>query len=323
MRSVGNSRKPARNSRAKPARRDTRKATRGKAPAKAAKKPLPRDRYVRRTAFRDGQLARARDWLRRKLSFRRPMLYLTGALVSFVFVAALFAGGYVAAAIGTAETAVTAVSAYAGFGISKLHLSGENRTPPQTILAVLNFKPGQSIFDADLRMARARLLRLPWVAAAEVTRRYPDSISVHLVEKRPFALWKSAKGLYVIERSGAVITKANLAAFPHLPIFAGDPPKGGDALVEAIAGHRAIAARMRIMERVSDRRWNLILDDKVVVKLPETGWRRQLDVLEGLIVDKGVLERDIREIDLRSKDNYFFELRGQDKPQQVTRENKA
>ncbi len=77
------------------------------------------------------------------------------------------------------------------------------------------------------------------------------------------------------------------------------------------------------MQRVSGRRWNLILDDGVVVKLPETGWRKQLDVLERLIVDKGVLERDISEIDLRSKDNYFFVLRGQDKPQQVTRENKA
>ena len=42
-------------------------------------------------------------------------------------------------------------SAYAGFGISKLHLSGNSRTPPETILAVLNFKPGQSIFAADLR----------------------------------------------------------------------------------------------------------------------------------------------------------------------------
>ena len=83
------------------------------------------------------------------------MLYLTGALDHrSPCVAALFAGGYVRAAVDKVDGAATAVSAYAGFGISKLHLSGENRTPPQTILAVLNFKPGQSIFAADLRMAR-------------------------------------------------------------------------------------------------------------------------------------------------------------------------
>jgi hypothetical protein len=32
-------------------------------------------------------------------------------------------------------------------------------------------------------------------------------------------------------------------------------------------------------------------------------------VLEHLIVDKGILERDIAEIDLRAHDNYFVVLR--------------
>jgi len=202
-----------------------------------------------------------------------------------------------------------AVSADAGFGIASLHLAGENRTPPESVLAALNFKPGQSIFTADLQSARARLMLLPWVKEAKVTRRYPDSISVTVVEKRPFALWQSVNGLFVIERSGAVITKAALKQFPHLPVFIGGAPEGGGELVDAIATHRAVVARVQAMARVSGRRWNLILDDGVVVKLPETGWQKQLGVLEHLIVDKGVLERDIIEIDLRSPDNYFFTLR--------------
>ena len=76
------------------------------------------------------------------------------------------------------------------------------------------------------------------------------------------------------------------------------------------------------MQRVSARRWNLILDDGVVVKLPEEGWQDQLDALEHLIVDKSVLERDIIEIDLRSADNYFFVLRG-GQQQHETRGNKT
>ena len=43
-------------------------------------------------------------------------------------------------------------------------------------------------------------------------------------------------------------------------------------------------------------------------KLPETGWQKQLDALEHLIVDKGILERDVTEIDLRSPTHYFFVL---------------
>jgi cell division protein FtsQ len=63
------------------------------------------------------------------------------------------------------------------------------------------------------------------------------------------------------------------------------------------------------MQRIDGRRWNLILDDGVVVKLPEDNWAREIGALERLIVDKGVLERDIAEIDLRSHDNYIFVLR--------------
>lgn len=323
MRSVNRSRKSSRNSASKPARRDTRKTTRAQAPAKTARKSATRQRYRRRSAIRDNVFVRARDWLQRTLTFRRPVLYLTGGLVAFVFVAALFAGGYVHRAVKTINGTAAAVAGYAGLSLSRLHLSGENRVPAQTILAATGFKPGQSIFDADLRMARARLLQLPWVADAVVTRRYPDTISVHIVEKHPFALWKSSKGLYVIERTGKPIVKATLGEFPKLPVFAGDPPKGGAELVEAIAAQRAVAARVRIMQRVGQRRWNLILDDGVVVKLPGTGWKKQIGVLEHLIVDKGILERDIRAIDLRSKDNFFFQLRGQDTPKQVTREHAA
>ena len=50
-----------------------------------------------------------------------------------------------------------------------------------------------------------------------------------------------------------------------------------------------------------------------MVKLPETGWQKELDALEHLIVDAGVLERDITEIDLRSPTQFFFVLRSGEK----------
>jgi cell division protein FtsQ len=79
--------------------------------------------------------------------------------------------------------------------------------------------------------------------------------------------------------------------------------------VRAVHAHRAVAARVKAMQLVSGRRWNLILDDGVLVKLPEDSWQTELAALERLIVEDGVLERDISEIDLRVHDNYVFVLR--------------
>ena len=55
-------------------------------------------------------------------------------------------------------------------------------------------------------------------------------------------------------------------------------------------------------------------------KLPETGWQKELDALEHLIVDKGILERDITEIDLRSPTHYFFVLQERREERRRTRE---
>jgi cell division protein FtsQ len=248
------------------------------------------------------------------IAFRRPVLTVSAGLIAFVIVAGLFVGGYVGRTIHGVKTFTAAVMEDAGFGIDKVHLAGNVRTPPESILAALGFEPGQSIFDADIHDARARLMKLDWVADAEVRRRYPDDISVHIVEKLPFALWQAPDDtLYVVERNGALITTRGADAFRNLPFLVGAGGSSAADIVDAVATHRAISARIKAYQRVSERRWNLILDDGVVVKLPEAGWAKELDALEHLIIDKGILERDVVEIDLRSPSQYFFVLRSGEK----------
>jgi cell division protein FtsQ len=287
----------------------------GRAPARAnARKAAARPPFGRR---REPSLfSRALEAVRGWLLFRRPMLLLTLGLLLFTAVATLFLSGYVGRSIADTEKAVSTLSADAGFGISEVHLAGNVRTPPETITAVLGFEPGQSIFSADLITARAKLLRLPWIADAQVMRRYPDAITVSVVEKLPFALWRDGSGrVWITERDGGLITDVGVEQFIKLPhLVGGNAPQTASDIVDAVANYRAIAARMSAFERVSNRRWNLVLDDGVVVKLPEKDWPRQLPVLEHLIIDKGVLERDIVEIDLRSKNAIFFILKsGQQK----------
>ncbi len=310
MRSVSQAQK-SREGRGRQGRSRTRGVTRGAA----------QQTFGRRKKSSGGPISRLFASLRAMLSFRYPMLVMTLGLILLTALAALFASGVIGRSVHRTHAAIDAAVADAGFGISRLHLGGNLRTAPATILAALGFEPGQSIFTADLQDARARLLRLPWVAKAEVKRRYPDDISVRIVEKQPFARWQSPSGLYVVERSGDLITDKDLGPFGKLPLLAGDgAPKVAAEFVDAVAQHRAIVARVQAYQYQSRRRWNLLLDDGVIVKLPETGWQKQLDALEYLIVDKGILERDLAEIDLRSPLHYFFITKsGEQKEKKVER----
>ena len=258
--------------------------------------------------------------LESRLSLRRPIILLCAALTVLVLLGALLASGVIGRGVRAVNDAVAATLSHAGFGIAEIHITGNRRTPYKQILEVLAMQPGQSIFSADLPGARQRLAALDWIASAEVHRRYPDAIFVTLVEKRPFALWQmpaNAAGqapIAVVERNGAVITTREVEKFRRLPklVGAGSPQSAAD-LVDAVQSHRAVSARIIAYARVSSRRWNLILDDGVVVKLPESDWLPQIDALERLIIDRGILERDVTEIDLRSPSHYFFLLKNGEK----------
>jgi cell division protein FtsQ len=257
---------------------------------------------------------------RLSLFVRRPMMAMCGLLAALVLLGALFASGIIGRSLHALSRGLDDMAADAGFGISEIHITGNRRTPYEQILEVLGMQPGQSIFAADLWSAQRKLSSLDWIASAEIHRRYPDAIFVTLVEKRPFALWQppaDAHGdapILVVERNGNPITGRDVEKFRRLPklVGAGAPSAAAD-VVDAVQAHRAVAARVAAYARVSERRWNLILDDGVTVQLPENGWQKELNALEHLIIDNGILERDITEIDLRSPSHYFFLLKNGEK----------
>ena len=259
----------------------------------------------------------------RRIFLRRPILALSLGLVVVGGGIGLFAGGHVARLVGGIGERIEAPFSQAGFKVREVALTGEERTSESAAHAAIAISQGSSIFGVRPDAVRARLLMLPWVADAEVRRHFPDSVSVRLIEKRPFALWRNGSDVVVVERSGAVITKAGDRSFGRLPLLAGaGAPEAAAPIVDALAGEKATSARLQMIQRVGERRWDLILSGGVTVRLPEEGWERQLGELEHLIVEKGVLERDIEMIDLRYPDNYVFRLHnGDSRP--VARERHA
>jgi cell division protein FtsQ len=277
--------------------------------SRASRASQERAVFGRRTKFRTDPVSRFFRALKAALSFRNPMFLLTVSVIVATAIAALFIGGYVHRARAAVDAGVDAVVSDAGFDISRVELIGKHHVAPGDVYGALGFGVGQSIFDADVQTARANLRTLPWIADAEVTRRYPDVVEVRLTEKVPFAIWNDGTEVRVVDRGGEPITQADRAEFPRLPVFVGEKPNGASDLVEAIALHRAITARVKAMQRVAGRRWNLVLDDGVIVKLPEDSWAAELGTLERLIVDRGVLEYDVSEIDLRTHGHFYFRLR--------------
>lgn len=212
----------------------------------------------------------------------------------------LYAGGHFSA-FGTAIVEQSkAMVAAVGLRVDEVTVEGRNRTEAGQVLTALGVTRGQFIFDLDLAAARERLERLEWVEQATVSRHLPGTVHVHLVEREPYAVWQRGGRLSLVDRAGALITDNNLSAFAHLPLVVGHGAhRGASSLMNELLARPVLAARVQAAVRVSDRRWNLKLQNGIEVRLPARGISDSLQKLVRLDAKNGVLSRNIRAIDLR------------------------
>jgi cell division protein FtsQ len=159
------------------------------------------------------------------------------------------------------------------------------------------------LLGLDIEAMRERLTALPWIVSAEIERRYPDRLLVTVKEAEPLALWQRNQALFLVSRSGKVIETADLAKYSRLLVIVGDSaPAHAEALFDLLAREPRLEARVTAAVFVGKRRWNLRFDNGVDVKLPEenpgAAWSRLADLQSR----HGILERDVRIIDLRLPD---------------------
>lgn len=231
---------------------------------------------------------------------------LLGAVVG---VAVLWRSGIVAATIAEAEAAAVTRSGELGLTVHAVLVEGRDETPRDAVLAALAVRRGQPLLGFDPASAKARLEKLGWVREAAVERRFPGTISVRLVERRPLALWQREGKLALIDDTGTVITGDNIGRFAKLPIIVGDDAaRHAPALLAILASEPQLQAHVAAAVRVSGRRWNIHLDNGIDVRLPEekpeAAWTRLAELDRAY----GLLHRDVIAIDLRLSDRLILQL---------------
>ncbi|MDF1634576.1 cell division protein FtsQ/DivIB [Mycoplana sp. MJR14] len=204
-----------------------------------------------------------------------------------------------------AQTTTTAV----GFAIDDVKVSGARETSEIEILELLGLDGTTSLVALDVEEARRKLSELPWVEHVSVRKVYPGTIEVALKERSAFGIWQHGNDLSLIEKNGSVIAPLRDSKFSTLPLFVGRDAEVAAADVEKqFEAWPDVKARVKAYVRVAGRRWDLRLDNGVLVMLPESNVPRAMEVLARLEAEQGILERDIAAVDLRLEDRTTVRL---------------
>ena len=229
-------------------------------------------------------------------------LALSAAMIGSFSLYGAVVGGHMPAVI-------QAVTARTGFAIDEIRVSGNVETSEIDIFDRVGLDGWTSLVGFDVHDARARIGSLPWVEAVTVRKVYPSTLEVKVVERTPFAIWQQGASLSLIEKDGRVIAPLSGSRHAALPLVVGrGAEKAAAGFLARVAAYPDLVARVAGYVRVSDRRWNLRLDNGVTVKLPERAEDAALRELSALEARNGLFSRDIETVDLRLADRLVVKL---------------
>jgi cell division protein FtsQ len=210
---------------------------------------------------------------------------------------------------GHTRDVAQATTSAVGFSINNIKVSGNVQTSEIDILQQLGLDGSSSVISLDAADARRKLIDLPWVQDAQVRKIYPDTVAIQLSERTAFGIWQHGDELSLIEKDGKVIAPLRDNKFTNLPLFVGeDAETEAAAFAEQLANWPAIQARVKAYICVGGRRWDLRLDNGVVIRLPEENIARAMHVLSTMEDEHQLLERDIVTVDLRLADRTSIQL---------------
>lgn len=244
--------------------------------ARPRKKPLPRDASI---------------WMRFK-PFVLPML-------AFI----LATGTVLYALTDAGQDKLLRFSVSHGYAVSATKISGNKNTAAADIEKAAAVSSGAPLFGIDLKQAQTAITALPWIKSAELYRQLPDTIRIDVTERIPVAILLDAQNDLpaLIDETGAILTTINLKSYGRFLAVSGkDAGIAAKALIDVLQSTPDIAVRLKRAERISSRRWDLILDSGARVRLPDDAdIQKGLAVLTTLQTEKKILDRKDAVIDLR------------------------
>ena len=253
-------------------------------PKKSARVSVPR-KFASKLPVEQGQANRLAAW-----AFGLFVLAIVGvALVALDVPAKL--GQAAGEAVGNA-----------GFRVKSVDVQGIKRMDPGPVYEIALDQKTTAMPLVDVADIRKRLLEFGWVKDARVSRRFPDTLVIDIVERRPTALWQDEDRLTLIDAEGVVLDRVPVAQMPDLPLLIGKGANGQTVTLERLLDKApSLKAQLESATWVGQRRWDLSFQSGETVALPEGEVAASSALVRFAKMDQsaGLLGRGILRFDLR------------------------
>lgn len=182
-----------------------------------------------------------------------------------VLAAAIYAG--IPQAVGQE---IGQMAGRAGFKVKRVDVKGLNRMDSLTVYAVALDQQSIAMPLVDLDKVRGQLLQYGWIGDARISRRWPDTLVVDILERKPAAVWQNNQRLVLIDGSGVILEMVDPRAIPDLPLVIGpNANQRVEGLFKLLNMSPALKPNFAGATWVGNRRWDIRFESGEILALPE------------------------------------------------------
>ena len=183
-------------------------------------------------------------------------------------------------------------------GVRSVQVDGVRTLPADQVRETAGIASGTPLLRVDLDAARARVARLPQVASVKVTRGWPHTVVVTVVERVPVAFVGEPGSRSLMDAKGVLFdTVTGAPPAGVVPLEVSSPGPGDPATMAALAAVEALSSKLRgqvaSVAATTPDDVTLTLTDGTLVRWggPEKSGRKG-DALEAVIgqLAKGALD---------------------------------
>lgn len=157
-----------------------------------------------------------------------------------------------------------------GFTVTSVDVQGIERMDPEPVYRIALEERTTALPLVDTEAVRDKLLDFGWVSDARVSRRYPDTLVIDIVEREPAALWQRDSRLMLVDAEGVILDRVRVSEMPDLLLLLGpDAPRHYGQLSRILDREPALANQLASARWVGGRRWDLNVNSGEILVLPE------------------------------------------------------
>ncbi|NUY39630.1 FtsQ-type POTRA domain-containing protein [Wolbachia endosymbiont of Litomosoides brasiliensis] len=190
-----------------------------------------------------------------------------------------------------------------GLSIDKVVITGNKLTNEKDILNLVN-KTQPIIYISLSKLADRIQSASKWIKHVRIHRILPNILYINVDEHKPFALWKDNNKTSVIDSEGKVIVD-DYPTDNFIVITGQNALSNLKFIRDILESKTQLSDYISSCVYVKNRRWNIILDNVSIVKLPEDNPHSAWDYLNHLQNTTNFTFSDWSIIDMRVIDKIF------------------